>query len=350
MKKYTPLLLVLCLAFAGCPTADKYVRTIGDSDQAKIENIEFKLAQYEQNGGWDRLIQAERELQQIEKRGDYNKKYRAKLFGLFGMVYFYKNDKDKVKKYMEELEYTNKTEEYYFILKSYLETTPDARIMMLNQGIREADTNSIIRLHLANIYFSEDDYRDATALYDEALKSLPPEYTRLYKQKRDLAYHYLKNPGEKTDAEGVLKQKTLTMGQVTSYILAETNFLENITAKKEINPRSLLQKLKTAAYIHNPDLKGTDLCTRKDLAYLLLHILAYLKYDKSLLTKYSEKYLATGRKSPIPDIKTDAYYFDAVLVLVEREIMELPDGVNFFPDKTVSGIELADMLKKMKAQ
>jgi hypothetical protein len=350
MKKLFPILLTLCVIFAGCPTTDKHVRTIGQDDQANIRIIQLKLLDFEQNGNRSLLDQAAKDLEEIQNRGEYNKKYRAKIFGLFAMVYYYKHDPGKVKKYLEEIEYTNNTEEYSYILKALQEQTDDTRLMVLNKGLREADTTSLIKLRMAGIYFSLKDYRSAAALYDEAFKDLPAEYTKYYGQNRDLAYHYMKNPREKTDAQAILRQSTLSLGQVSSYMAQETDFLENITADKNADQTTLVRRLRDAGYIYDRKLGDKDVCTRKDLAYLLLHVLAYLKNDPSLLNAYSTKYMNTGRKSPIADIRTDAYYFDAALVLVEREIMELPDGGNFFPDKAVSGLEYAEMLKKMKAQ
>ncbi len=350
MKKYIPLILTLCVVFAGCPTADKHVRTIGQDDQANIRIIQLKLLEFEHSGAKNLLDQAVKDLEEIQKRGEYNKKYRAKVLGLFAMVYYYKHDPGKVKKYMEEIEYTHNTEEYYFIIKALQEKTADAKLMMLNQGLRKADTTALIKLRLADIYFSMEDYRNAAALYDEAFKNLPAEYTDYSGQNRDLAYHYLKNPKEKTDTQEILRQAVLSLGQVSAYMAQETDFLENINADKNADQTTLVRRLKDAGFIYDRKLGSMDVCTRKDLAYLLLHVFAYLKNDSSLLDTYGKKYLNTGRKSPIADIRTDDYYFDAVLVLVEREIMELPDGVNFFPDKTVSGLEYADMLKKMKAQ
>jgi tetratricopeptide (TPR) repeat protein len=349
MNKQLFICVILMIMLFNCAT-DKHVRTIGDDDDANIEIIQAKLLDYQSSKNRGLLMEAEDDLKQIEKRGQYNKQYRAKVFGLFGMVYYYKNDKNKVKKYIEEIEYTNKAEEYYYILQALLEKSPDAQIMILNQGEKEADTNLLIKLELAEIYFGQGDYRNAAALYDQALKGLPAAFKEYYKQNRDLAYHYMKHPTDKMSAQDILRVDTLDFGQAVSFILAETNFFDNLAAKKDTSPRDLINKLKGAGYVYNKKLLEKDICSRKDLAYLLLKILVFIKNDQSLLDKYSKKYIGTGRKSPIPDIKADDYYFDAALILVEREIMNLPDGTNFFPHNTVSGLELSNIIKKMKAQ
>jgi tetratricopeptide (TPR) repeat protein len=349
MKKRFFLCALLIITLFHCAT-DKHVRTIGDDDDANIEIIQAKLLDYQNSKNIGLLMEAENDLKQIEKRGKYNKQYRAKVFGLYGMVYFYKNDKSKVKKYIEEIEYTNKGEEYYYILQALLEKSPDAQIMILNQGEREADTNLLIKLELAEIYFAQADYRSAAALYDRALKGLPAAFKEHYKKNRDLAYHYMKNPSAQTSAQDIMKENTLTMSHVIGFLHAETGFFDHLAAKKDIRSVDLLKKLKDAGYVHNKKLSTADVCSRKDLAYLLLKILVFIKNDQSLLDKYSKKYMGTGRKSPIPDINTSDYFFDAALILVEREIMSLPDGQNFFPHRTVSGLELSTMVKKLKAQ
>jgi hypothetical protein len=43
-------------------------------------------------------------------------------------------------------------------------------------------------------------------------------------------------------------------------------------------------------------------------------------------------------------------YFDAVLVSVEREIMELPDGINFLPEEILSGVEFFDYWERLKQE
>jgi uncharacterized protein YbjQ (UPF0145 family) len=350
MKRFQPLLLILCLLFFNCPTADKHVKTIGSDDQANIQTVELRLLEYQANHNIGLLKEAENDLKQMEKRGEYNKKYRAKVWGLYGLIYFYKKDNAQVKKCLTEIEYANRGEEYYFILQSRLEKSPEAGILALNQGLKEADETSHIKLELAEIYLSLNDYRNAAAFYDAALPGLSQAYKDYYKKNRDLAYNSMGKQQGDLNAKGIIGIEVLTTEQIIKYILSESNFFDNITVKKDIFAADLLNKLKDQGYVVNKDLSIKDSCLRKDLAYLLLRILVRQKNDPSLLDKYSKKYLATGRKSPLPDVVTNDYFFDAALVLVEQEIMELPDGKNFFPDKTVSGFELTNMLKKLKTQ
>ena len=55
-----------------------------------------------------------------------------------------------------------------------------------------------------------------------------------------------------------------------------------------------------------------------------------------------------GEASPVADVPVDSPDFDAVLGCVENELMDLPDGEHFFPDKTVSGVEFKTWVSKIK--
>jgi hypothetical protein len=68
--------------------------------------------------------------------------------------------------------------------------------------------------------------------------------------------------------------------------------------------------------------------------------------DPALLRKYRTKYGA----SPVPDVPVDAPWFDSVLGVVEREMMDLPDGILFKPDDSVTGIQYLDMLGSLSRQ
>lgn len=65
-----------------------------------------------------------------------------------------------------------------------------------------------------------------------------------------------------------------------------------------------------------------------------------------MFTRYSDKYKSSGRsKSPVPDVSVEDEDFDAILGVVEKEFMELPDGRNFFPDEEVTEAQFLKWLK-----
>ena len=89
MKIQLYLFMIIIIVLSSCAT-DKHVQTIGDDDQANIGIIQLNLLDYQSSNDKNILKTAENDLKQILKRGKYNKQYRAKVFGLFGMVIFIK--------------------------------------------------------------------------------------------------------------------------------------------------------------------------------------------------------------------------------------------------------------------
>ena len=66
-----------------------------------------------------------------------------------------------------------------------------------------------------------------------------------------------------------------------------------------------------------------------------------------MLTRYSDKYKESGRTfSPVSDILVTDKDLDAVLGVIENEIMELPDGKLFYPDKPVTNLEFLSWIKQ----
>jgi len=55
-------------------------------------------------------------------------------------------------------------------------------------------------------------------------------------------------------------------------------------------------------------------------------------------------------KSLVPDVEYRAWYYFAILASVERQFMQLPDGIRFFPDSLLSGKDALAAGKALDAQ
>jgi len=341
--------MILVILLSNCGTVeDKIVSSIDSEDYQKLEDIELILLDYEFSKDSSILEQASKQLDEILKSASYNKPYRARILGLMGEVEYYKNNMNRVRDYIKQIEAIFDGEERLYILKALLEKDQEQKITTLEQGIALATSNALIKLHLAMAYFSLSNFEKSVAYYDEALLELDEKYNEYYKNKRDLAYQFMKNPSLSVESADVIALDVLNISHVILFILKETSFFDRITMNQDINPELLLLKLKEADYIKVSELSLEDVCPRKDIAFLLFSILVYFENDPALATRYTERYTERGLKSPVPDIDAHAYFFNAALVLVEREIMSLPDGINFFPQRTVSGIEFTEILNNFK--
>jgi tetratricopeptide (TPR) repeat protein len=351
MKRIPYILLALGLCLTACQsvTENIFEGTVGAEDYRKVEEIELFLLEFNVTGNTYYLDRAGEKLAILFDAASYNKEFEATLYGLGGEIEYYKNNKKGVEKAIETIELKSKREERLPILRAFLEPDIKKQIAILEAGLEQSSSTGHIHLLLAQLYFEAGDYRKSAAAFDDAFKLLSDNYKQYYQKKRDIAYQFIENPPSTIEASDLLALDTLTVGDVISITLLQTDFLDNITVNKHIDREVLLQRLKEKDYIHGKQVKKDDICRRKDIAYFLLAILSYLENNRDILEVYKREYERSEMPSPVPDLHVHDYYFNAVLVLVEREIMELPDGINFHPDDAMSGMEFNETLKRMKA-
>jgi len=85
------------------------------------------------------------------------------------------------------------------------------------------------------------------------------------------------------------------------------------------------------AYLFYPD-RGV---TRKELAFILEDLLVKITGEKDLATKYFGQ-----KNSPFPDVPSSSSYFNAVMNVVTRGLMEPDLSAAFRPDDYATGAEL----------
>jgi hypothetical protein len=138
----------------------------------------------------------------------------------------------------------------------------------------------------------------------------------------------------------------LTVRAMVAGIISETGLLSSLSPDPKPAFETLLPALKGANLLLDPGQPPDSPALRKTVAYFLWGVVARTEHDAKLLTRYRLKYAS----SPVPDVAMEAPWFDAVLGVVEREIMDLPDGTNFKPDAGLTGLEYLGILGKLKKQ
>ncbi len=126
--------------------------------------------------------------------------------------------------------------------------------------------------------------------------------------------------------------------------LQDSHLLSSLSPDANPGFADVLPALKTAGLLLDPATPADSPVNRKSAAWYLWGIVARAEHDPQLLTVYRQKYTT----SPVPDVAVSDPWFDAVLGTVEREIMDLPDGVHFRPDDPVTGLEFVSILARMK--
>jgi len=90
----------------------------------------------------------------------------------------------------------------------------------------------------------------------------------------------------------------------------------------------------------------TELVTRAAYAMMLEDILIKVTGDNALATRF------IGSTSPFPDLRADLPYFNAVMVVTSRGIMEARDMASgeFAPLKPVAGVDALLIIRKVKEE
>ncbi|MBN1413318.1 MAG: hypothetical protein JW969_20925 [Spirochaetales bacterium] len=353
MKKIFYICIVLfVILLTGCLSTpeDKLGQTIEGQDYKNIEEIELILLDYKFGMDPAKLEAASSKLKGLFASESYNKEYESVLYGIAGMIAYYNGKTVEVKKNIEMAVSKDSANEYIFILKGLSEKVIGKRVEIMEEGLKTASNKALLQIYLAELYYDLGLFNKATASFDEGLNVLHPNYRKYYQKKRDLSYQFISNPPNTLENIDILSVDSLTFKQLITLVLGSTDYLDYVWPYKNADINVVFGRLKETGYVpasaSNPD----QILLRKDCAYFLLHIISYLEKDDKILNQYSKQYIINKQASPIPDVRVEDYFFNAVLVCVEREIMNLMDGINFKPDKTVSGIEFNEILKKMKVR
>ncbi|KAF0158861.1 MAG: hypothetical protein FD159_948 [Syntrophaceae bacterium] len=166
---------------------------------------------------------------------------------------------------------------------------------------------------------------DAAALFMEELK-----IDVLYKKRTPKAFDTSFKDPEK--AAQIAKQ-----GKVTAKDIADHPLKADIEGILEIGVRGL-ENYPDGNY--HPG----EIITRAAYAMMLEDILIKVTGDNALATKF------IGSNSPFPDLRADLPYFNAVMVVTSRGIMEAQDLTTgeFAPLKPVAGVDALLIIRKVK--
>ncbi|RPJ05995.1 MAG: hypothetical protein EHM28_10975 [Spirochaetaceae bacterium] len=342
-------IILAALLFTACSSVtDIYINSLSEEELKKIEDIEGAFLIYWNEDDPSQLDKIEKSISEMLATPILSKALKGKLLAMNAELYFYRGKQALSAEQLAISAQADPEGERLFLTKCIIEKDPATKIKILEEGYGKSESHTFIAVFLAELYFSQDNYKQAVAMYDEALRILPIRYRIYYQQNRDTAFQFMGQPAQPKDLTAITRVGVLNIEQTITTIIANTSYLDPVTSRKDIPAKELLISLYEHNYFQNSNLLLESPILRKDIAYLLLHVVVSLENDPILLTRAGEKYRDSGRRSPIADVAVSDYFFDAAFVLVEREIMELPDGTNFYPEKTLSGLDLMGILDRLR--
>ena len=339
---------VLLLLFS-CGTAGTVLLdTINEEDLKALYSTEYSLVMYRLTSGQSYLEEAENGLDNLDKKKTGNAEFTARRACLRA-EWLLCTEGDKAAKEIEELLKTavkaNASEERIILVRALQIKDKTARYEYL---LKEQDRPNAARilLELGDLAYQQGYFKKAVSFYDAALLKFPSGYEEAYASRRDAAFRYIGAPVRNGNSIVLLEKKNLRMSDLVTLINNETDLMNALTV--DMNDNELFRKLYENGFFADPNLGPGSSALRKDAAFFIAALIARKENNPDLLRETADYYLKNGWTSPIPDVPVSAYYFSAAVFVVEMEIMALPDGKKFYPDRTLSGEDALDILKQLK--
>jgi hypothetical protein len=335
-------------ALLSCRTTDVVVQSAGKEEIAALDSFEMRLLELRIAPDAAALAALRAELDRAAARPRPNRRVSARLDAQRAEAALLARDSVGARKLVEGAAAASEAEEGVWIVRSGLEADPKKRLQVIEQGLARADEKGRLLCERGRALLQAGRYAEAAQDLDEGLRGLDSRYQRLYGPDRERAFSLAQAARDSGGAAPVMKPDTL-LNQLTILSMVElasstTRFLLSLSSRQNPSFSEILPGLTAAGLLLQPNAPQEALATRKSVAFFLWGIVAREEHDPKLLTRYRLKYSV----SPVPDLLALDPWFDAALGVVEREIMDLPDGTNFRPDLPVTGIEYSAMLSRLK--
>ena len=354
-----PAFFTLLFIFAGCSTLqqDRMLDAVGETEFSQLDDIENalivlrkKILDNAGNVSGDIL----NDLGDLRSRGEAlmadesaNRQFTARLSALLGIEARLSGNTRRAERRLQAARENWKSDETALLLEALLIKDPEDRLAFLvSQTSSPADRPRLESERGASL-FALGRYGEALAAWDASLPLLPPAYSELYADRREKSWA-LKDSSDQLDSRSVslITDQVLIITSMVELTARESELLKGIKDGRSLEGAELFAYLTTEGYLSS-DTREDSPSRRRDAAQFLWRLLSDKTRDPAMLTRFSSRF--RGRSSPIDDISVDDPWFDGALGCVQSEIMSLPDGVRFYPNQTITGIDFITWLESTAA-
>ncbi len=287
-----------------------------------------------------------------------DKAIEARLTALEGRAYLLKGKEDAAAKCYDRAAAKAADDSQLLILGHRL-----GKISDLDALISQKDDNALLILEQALDSYKAGSYSDAAGQFDTAFLYLDEGYKEAYGSLRNKAWQLKDTSASIGSLSGLLLKKELTVLEMMEIAQESSDILNVYTASQKLDGNKLFQALikeglmnsvsnetnPSAASMINRSDSGVSASTAVNrlLAARFLWNL-YWRGGGADPQKYSSRYKArSSAKSPVKDIAITDSDFDAVMGCVEKEWLDLEDGMNFKGNGRISGADFNAAVKKV---
>lgn len=342
------LLLALLVSCQSTPT-DLSVSSPEEQAAADLDSVEARLLDLRLSPDAGALQAVRTELSGAEARGAMSRRLQARVQSLSAEAALLAGDRQAARTHVDAAAALTQADEGVWLVRAALEADPGKRLALLEEGLARSERSYRLRCERGEELLRSGRYAEAAQDLDEGLRGLDPRYRRLYGADRDRAFA-LARAASDSGSPAVIErpedlEAPLTVRFMVEKAFSETRLLASVSPAEKPAAEQVLPALSAAGLLLSPGSPEAP-ALRRDVAFFLWGIVARAEHDPKLLGKYRAKYTV----SPVPDVPVDAPWFDSALGVVERELMDLPDGVHFRPDGPVTGLEYIGILGRLKRQ
>lgn len=346
--------LVLMMASCASTPEDMMISTVAADEVQVVQEVAQQLAYLDGNhilGNTD-VVAATKLLELLQdnlKDPSLPAASRSQLLAFRGRVNLILGDKKAAKADYEEALSLSQNELQAEILGVRLGLISDIGNLVIG---RHQQSYVLLEKALAN--YKQENYLEAVAQFDEAFISLDESYREAYGQLRENAW-LLRGISTSDDQEyrELMKQDKITLTQMINLIQGQGDLLYKYTGAKKLEATQVLRQLKTQGLFYSINswtdvgqLSKDTILTRSLAARFLWNLYNDRRGTLGNAPKYSHQFV--GGTSPILDVPLDSPDFDAILGSIEKEFMDLPDGMNFYPEQPMSGVDFSESIKKIR--
>lgn len=286
---------------------------------------------------------------------------KAHITAIDGLLYLLEGKKKKAENAYMDAKAVTGGDDYVMLLASKLQKTEKDSLSFCDEILSVDANNSIITMAKGVLLYNAGEYDKAVALIDQAFIQFDNQgrnnYRTVYNDFRDKVWT-LYSTGISSEKGSEDLTKELSKEDMVFLAYAKSSALTDLTRGTKLNKNQLYNKVfaaglfnaaKDSENLQNSAALITDSqsINRLACARFLWNLYVLNKGNPQLASRYTSRYSKIpNAKSPVSDIEIQNLDFDAVLGVVDNEIMNLPDGKNFKPYDKVRILDYLTFLKK----
>ncbi len=328
--------------------SDRVEASPGAQDLARLDAIELKLLDLKLTPDAAGLAGVRLQLDGIASRPGQGRLLSARVRALQGQAALMADDRSGARSFADAAAALSDSEDGVWLVRAGLESDPARRLAVLDLGLAKADRKPRLLCERGEELLRQGRYAEAAQDLDEGLRGLDDRYKALYGADREkalsLAQAVQTSPATAAALSPDALQAPLTIRSMVERAFSGTHLLSALSPRQSPSFEDTRSAVAAAGLLLQPDASPDAPAARRDVAFFLWGIVLRAERNPKLVGMYRSKYSS----SPVPDVPADAPWFEATLGLVEREIMDLPDGVHFQPDGAVSRVDYLQMLNRLQ--